>query len=185
MTRMTLLAGVPESWNTHDFSLGRSISTYLLLQSISFTMGDDMRILILTSIFAILVGCAGMLDTGIPSPEETQLAIDNQFAGKTIASAVVRYGVPNGKFNTTKPSYVVYLWERDAKNTTYRSQTMTTSGSVGNSWEQSVPYTSTTSYRSPETKEYHCVLHFVVNQHGTIMEGGVNGKMFACQHFMP
>lgn len=132
-----------------------------------------------------LTGCASMMDTGIPSPEQLHAAT-RHFVGQPAETLLPRYGYPHQQ--TEFGADQVLLWHTN-RTLHFRERTSsTTTGAFGDPsfpWAQ-VPYTQSTTGTAYVPNQYHCTMQVAVNPAtGKIRGVGFVGKMGACQEFMP
>lgn len=129
-------------------------------------------------------GCASQAT--IPSADFAQNAVSARFLGRPIEEAIAVYGMPDGQMK--QQGHTVYVWRHRRSMTFRRPQTTTTTGRLGESWDpNAVPYTQVSTTQGSETLELQCVLTIgtAIDRPGVIDATALNGKMGACQDFIP
>lgn len=131
-----------------------------------------------------LAGCA--TGTTIPSAEVAQAAVEQRFVGQPIHEAISRYGMPDGKMQVE--GHDVYVWKYRTTMKFNKPRTAVTEGRMGASWDpNAIPYKQISTVQDTESLDLQCVLTIgtAIERPEIIDATALNGKMGACQAFMP
>lgn len=147
-----------------------------------------LKIAALVAMIAGAPGCASMMDGGIPSPEELSALANTAYAGKHVDMVFSRFGQPSGQFDTDAGIRVL-TWNTSNTMRFHEPVTTTTTGSVGDPttypYQPRVPYTETTTTQQGYNVDMSCTMQVGVRADGIVDRVAFNGKMGACQMFMP
>lgn len=135
-------------------------------------------------LFFCLTGCAA--GPTIPSAQVAQNAVSRRFVGRPIEEAIAVYGMPDGQMK--QQGHTVYVWRHQRSMAFNKPRTVTTTGRIGAAWDpNAVPFVQSSTVMDKETLELQCVLTIgtEIERPGVIDATALNGKMGACQDFMP
>lgn len=133
---------------------------------------------------------AGCVSTGstIPSPAELSQAANARFTNGPVQAVFARYGMPESQFVATTGTRVL-LWRATNTVRHHEPVTTTTQGAIGSTtdapWYAPIPYRETVTTRAGYNVEYACTMQVGVKDNGTVEAIGFDGKMGACQVFVP
>lgn len=132
------------------------------------------------------VSCA--TTSSIPLPEELSAALNAAYRGRPVSAVYARYGQPDSQFMWGDDIRVL-VWNTNRTMRFHEDVTTTTSGSAGDPaaypYIAAVPYRETTTSQQGYNVDFSCALQVGVYENGTVHGIGTQGKMGACQNFMP